>query len=130
LFREDHPVMRARRNADELRERLAIYIDAGSRDALRAHDGAEFVHRALWELDVPHEYHLLRDADHVGPTLPPRLRRAFAWVGARLVGGVLEPSDEERALATHLEPARRAARELDPTLDRTYGLLAAADDAA
>lgn len=124
LFRADHPVTRARRNARELRERLAIYIDAGSRDALHAHDGAEFVHRALWELDVPHEYHLLCDADHVGPTLPPRLRRAFAWVGAKLVGGAPEPSEEERALLAHLEPARRAARELDPTLDRTYGLLA------
>ena len=73
LFRADHPVTRARRKAQELRERLAIYIDAGSRDALHAHDGAEFVHRSLWELDVPHEYHLLRDAGHVGPTLPPRL---------------------------------------------------------
>jgi S-formylglutathione hydrolase len=130
LFCADHPVTRARRNAPELREHLAIYIDAGSRDALHAHDGAEFVHRALWELDVPHEYHLLRDADHVGPTLPSRFRRAFAWVGSRLVGGVPEPSEEERALAAHLESARRAARELDPSLDRSYGLLAGAEDAA
>jgi len=130
LFRADHPVTRARRNAHELRERLAIYIDAGTRDALYAHDGAEFVHRALWELDVPHEYHLLCAADHVGPTLPPRLRRAFAWVAARLGGGAPEPSDEERALRAQLEPARRAARELDPSLDRTYGLLAVGEGAA
>lgn len=130
LFKADHPVTRARRNARELRERLAIYIDVGSRDALHAHDGAEFVHRALWELDVPHEYHLLRDADHVGPTLPSRLQRAFAWVGTRLMGGAPGPSEEERALAAQLEPARRAAREIDPSFDRTYGLLAPAEDDA
>ena len=129
LFRADHPVTRARRNAAVLRERLAIYIDAGSRDALHAHDGAEFVHRALWRLDIPHEYQLLRDANHVGPTLPSRLLRAFAWVTARLSGGAPVPSQEERALAAQLEPAGRAARALDPSLDRTYGLLDAADDA-
>lgn len=124
LFSADHPVTRARRNARALREQgLAIYLDAGSRDALHAHDGAEFLHRVLWELDVPHEYHLLRDADHVGPTLPARLLRAFEWVAVRLARAAPEPSDEERALAAHLDAARRAARELDPSLDRTYGPL-------
>jgi S-formylglutathione hydrolase len=124
LFYADHPVTRARRKSRELREHeLAVYIEAGSRDALHAHDGAEFVHRALWQLDIPHEYHLLRDADHVGPTLPTRLLRAFTWVGARLAGEAPEQSDEERALAAYLEPAKCAARKVDPSLDRTYGSL-------
>jgi S-formylglutathione hydrolase len=34
----------------------------------------------LWELDLSHEYHLVRGADHGGPTMRPRLRTMFAWL--------------------------------------------------
>src|SRR5271156_5002358 len=44
---------------------------------LNAHDGAEFLHRVLWELDLSHEYHLVRSADHGGLTMRPRLRAMF-----------------------------------------------------
>ena len=58
---------------------------------------------------------LWRDADHVGPTLVPRLREAFGFVGRYLSGASpLEPSDEtrsaeERGLREALAPAREAA---------------------
>jgi S-formylglutathione hydrolase len=125
LFATDHPAARARQNAAHIiASELAIWIDAGSRDALSAQDGAEFLHRVLWELDVPHDYHLLRDADHVGPTLAPRLLQAFRWVGEHMTAnGPLEPSPEERDLREYLAAARRAASAADPTLTRTYGLL-------
>jgi S-formylglutathione hydrolase len=85
LYDRDHPVLRARRNAGALRScGLPIYLDAASRDALHAHDGAEHLHRVLWQLDVPHEYRLRRDADHIGPDILDRLRDAFAWIGARV----------------------------------------------
>jgi S-formylglutathione hydrolase len=100
---------------------LAIWIDAGSRDALNAHDGAEALHRALWELDLPHEYHLHRDADHVGPSLAPRLLEAFRWVAG--AGAARAASAEERALREHLAPLRAAASALDPSVARTYGQL-------
>jgi S-formylglutathione hydrolase len=85
LFASDHPATRARQNADALRSRsLAIYLDAAGADALNAHDGAEYLHRVLWSLDIPHEYRLRRDADHVGPDLVDRLSEAFSWVGTFL----------------------------------------------
>lgn len=124
LFERDHPITRARRNADEIRAaELAIWIEAGSRDELNAHDGAEALHRELWRLDIPHEYHLRRDAGHIGPDLPRRLLAAFRWVGEQLRGVERVPGDEERALAQYLEPLRAAAYASDESLARTYGKL-------
>lgn len=105
--------------------RLSRFVfDAGSRDALNAHDGAEALHRELWQLDVPHEYHLMRDADHVGPTLAPRLLEAFRWIGkhTRSTAHVC-PSSEERALREYVASLHANARALDPSLSRTYGQL-------
>lgn len=153
LYAADHPAGRARRHAAAIRAHdLAIYVDAGSADALHAHDGAELLHRVLWDLDIAHEYRLLRDADHVGPTIVPRLEAAFAWVGERLSPRALPLTEAERswsswldaggagapppplpptspvfprALRALLEPARREAARRDPTFGRTYGVLPA-----
>jgi len=123
LFTADHPISRARRHAIQIRATdLAIRIDAGSRDALHAHDGAEALHRALWQLDIRHEYQLLRDADHVGPTLAPRLLEAFRWVGRYTpFPPQVCPSAEERALCDYVAPLYAAASASDPSVSRNYG---------
>jgi S-formylglutathione hydrolase len=152
LFERDHPVTRARRNAEALRTgSLGIYVDASGGDALHAHDGAEHLHRVLWELDIAHEYRLRRDADHIGPEILGRLRDAFAWVGAHVVEPVLAPlsapeqqwadwlaSDRgappppllpptsrlfPEILRAQLAPLRAAAAAKDPTFGRRYGML-------
>jgi S-formylglutathione hydrolase len=83
LFAANNPANRAIRNAERIRERdLAIYIEAGDRDFINVHDGSEFLHRVLWDLDISHEYRLTRGADHVGPTMIPRMREAYTWLGA------------------------------------------------
>jgi S-formylglutathione hydrolase len=125
LFAADHPISRARANAIAIRSAdLAVRIDAGSRDALRAHDGAEALHRELWQLDIAHEYQLLRDADHVGPTLGPRLLEAFRWVARHTrVPAPIPPSAEERALRDYVAPLHAAALAHDPSVTRVYGLL-------
>lgn len=106
----------------------------------------------LWDLDLSHEFRLTAEADHVGPTLLPRLRAAFLWLGERLAPPQPGPQGEaERAWSqwlaqggtdpepampldpgtrTMLEvfhrqmaaPRARAAQE-DPTTDRRFGLL-------
>lgn len=122
LFDSDHPGRRAQRNAGAIRESdLAIWLDTGSRDACNAHDGAEFLHRILWQLDIPHEYHLLRDADHVGPTLVPRIESAFVFVAHHLWNKENPPSAEEVALRDALADARVRAAATDATMLRTYG---------
>jgi S-formylglutathione hydrolase len=80
LWEANNPANRARANAQQIRESgIAIYLEAGDCDFLNAHDGAEYLHRVLWDLDLSHEYHLVRNADHGGPTLRPRLHAMFAW---------------------------------------------------
>ena len=153
LYASDHPAGRAVGNAAALRAAaLSIYLDAGAADALNAHDGAEFLHRVLWELDVRHDYHLWADADHVGPSLLPRLEAAFTWVGSKLAptkivltaleldwqrwldGGTqgkppppLPPTSPllPRVLRTRLAPLREAAQRQDETMSRVFGVLPA-----
>jgi len=100
LWEQNNPANRARANAQQIRDsRLAIYLEAGDRDFLNAHDGAEFLHRVLWDLDVSHEYHLFRGADHGGPSLHPRLRAMFGWFGSLLRPPQMDAAAEERATA-------------------------------
>jgi len=153
LFEANHPANLARANARLIRETgLAIYIEAGDEDFLNAHDGAEFMHRVLWDLDLSHEYHLVRGGDHGGPTLLPRLRAMLTWAGSAMAAmrsAPAAPTAEERAVASwieggmagnppaaaptsreflrilraQLQPIRDRAVASDPTTDRRFGVL-------
>jgi S-formylglutathione hydrolase len=82
VFAANNPANRAIANATEIRKHdLAIYLECGDDDFINVHDGAEYLHRVLWDLDISHEYRLTRGADHVGPTLIPRMREAYLWLG-------------------------------------------------
>jgi S-formylglutathione hydrolase len=150
LYRRDSPVDRARQYAGALSQSaLAIYIDAAGQDTLNAHDGAEFLHRALWQLDLAHEYRLRRDADHAGPDFAARLIEAFGWLGGHLApppaaalseperaweawldGHGPEPAEPlspisrlfPRLLRARLAEPRRLAALDDPTVQRRYGV--------
>jgi S-formylglutathione hydrolase len=152
-WESNNPANRARANAGQIRESgLAIYLDAGDEDFLNAHDGAEFLHRQLWDLDISHEYHLVRDGDHGGPTMRPRMRTMFAWVGsvlnawrsmsaqpsaealavsAWIEGGMsgsppaAAPASPEfiRILRAQFKPLRDQAASSDYTTRRRYGIL-------
>jgi len=153
VFKANNPANLAMANADAIRASgLAIYLEAGDEDVFNLHDGAEFLHRVLWDLDIPHEYHMARGADHIGPSLRPRMRATYSWVGS-----VLTPPDPkgdeitaaERAWVAWMEgeskgnppvidpmsPAmvrayrrwlaspREKAAQIDPTTNRRYGVL-------
>jgi S-formylglutathione hydrolase len=131
LFEANNPANRARANAHAIRESgLAIYLEAGDADFVNAHDGTEFLHRALWDLDISHEYRLTRAADHGGPTMVPRMREALKWVGEALTAGrtTMTPADQTSRLVlqemrAQLEPLRAQALVLDPTTARRFGVL-------
>jgi S-formylglutathione hydrolase len=98
LWEANNPANRAQANAAELRQSgLPIYLETAGRDFLNAHDGGEFLHRILWDLDLPHEYHVVRDADHGGPTMRPRLARMFAWLAALMRPAALDSTVEQAA---------------------------------
>ena len=148
LWESNNPANRARANAQQIRDSgLAIYIEAGDSDFLNAHDGAEFLHRVLWDLDLSHEYHLVRGADHGGLTMRPRLRALFAWLGS--VWKPVQPDAAAEQAATawlqsgrqgkppagatttnafihflraSFEPLRAQAAKSDPSANRRFGL--------
>ncbi len=153
LFKANNPANLAIANADAIRASgLAIYIEAADQDVFNLHDGAEFLHRLLWDLDIAHEYHMARGADHVGPSLLPRMRSAYAWVGSVLRppdpraneitpaerdwvewmegGSISDPPPIDplspamvRAYRRWLASAREMAAKIDPTTNRRYGVL-------
>jgi S-formylglutathione hydrolase len=153
LFRENNPANVAIANADRIRASgLAIYVEAADQDVFNLHDGAEFLHRVLWDLDIGHDYHVACGADHVGPSLPPRMRATYGWVGSKLMPH--EPKSNEitpaerawvewmesgstgtpplidpmnpamvRAYRRWLASAREGAAKVDRTTTRRYGVL-------
>jgi S-formylglutathione hydrolase len=149
LWESNNPANRARANAQQIRDSgLAIYLEAAERDFLNAHDGAEFLHRLLWDLDVSHEYHLVRGADHGGPTMGPRLPALFAWFGSLWNPAQPDAALEQSATAwlqsgmqgkppagatttsafidflrARFEPIRAQAAETDTTSNRIFGRL-------
>jgi S-formylglutathione hydrolase len=147
-----HVVARLRAQADAIRASgLAIMIECGDRDAFSLQDGAEYLHRVLWDLDISHEYHLRRGVDHVGPELAARQRAALLFAGRALnsrdpgrpaaevpaefrawldagAAGPPPPVDFSApagpaVLRLLTEPQRQAALARDPEPDRRYGRL-------
>jgi S-formylglutathione hydrolase len=107
----ESPAALARDNADAIRSTaLKIYLEVGDRDVLNLHDGTEFLHRVLWELDIRHEYHLVYGADHVGVSLLPRHQEAYRFLGAALTPKPVqttpyEPNAQERAWSDWIQNA-------------------------
>ena len=149
LWEANNPANRARANSHAIRESgMAIYVEAAENDFLNAHDGAEFLHRQLWDLDLSHEYRLVRGGDHGGPTMRPRLRAMFAWLGSVLNPPVPDAAIEQAAkewlesgmtdkppagatttqafldaMRSRFEPLRAQAAETDPAARRRFGVL-------
>jgi S-formylglutathione hydrolase len=124
VFAANNPANRAIANANQIRKHdLAIYLECGDDDFINVHDGTEYLHRVLWDLDVPHEYRLTLGADHVGPTLIPRMREAYLWLGTRLTPSTDAPDKLVQSLRAQMEPVRRQAAISDPTVNRRYGRL-------
>ena len=72
----------AQNNASAIRESgTRIYLECGDHDYYNGHDGAEFLHRVLWDNRIEHEYRLLHDCDHVGSSLAWRVEEAHRWLG-------------------------------------------------
>lgn len=121
VWEANQPSVRARANADAIRDSgLAIYLEVGDDDGLLLHDGTEFLHRVLWDLDISHEYHLVRNGDHLGPSLAKRLVETFSWLGSVLTQketDAIELSESERAWMAWA--GRGFSGEAPPPLDPT-----------
>lgn len=87
-FLADHPPNIAADNAQTIIDSgLEIYLEVGDDDLLNLQDGGEFLHRILWDRDVRHEFHLVRWADHGGPSMNDRIVESHVFLAAALGGG-------------------------------------------
>jgi len=85
-WRANNPAAIATENAQRIKDsRLAIFFECGDRDRLRLYDGANFLHRTLTDLGTVHEYRLVPGADHIGPTVAPRLQIGLEFLGRALM---------------------------------------------
>lgn len=64
---------------------LQIYIEVGDLDMFNLHEGVEYLHRVMWDHGVPHEYRLVRGADHTGASVPPRMRDALRFLNLNVL---------------------------------------------
>jgi S-formylglutathione hydrolase len=81
FWRDNNPASMVADNPSKIRDSgLEIYLDAGDEDQFWLYEGAEFLHRVLWTQRVRHEYHLVRGADHVGPSMAVRLNEAIRFL--------------------------------------------------
>ena len=82
FWRTNNPLNLAVENAGPIvAAGMAIYIECGDRDLIHAHFGAEALHRTLFDAGISHEYRLVQGANHVGPTVGPRVVDALRFIG-------------------------------------------------
>ena len=62
----------------------AIYLDCGAADEFRLHEGAEYLHRLLGELAVPHIFRSVPDGRHIDDKVPERQEAAIRFIGGAL----------------------------------------------
>jgi len=73
-WESNNPASIALKNSDVIRKSgIKIYIEVGTKDQRGFFRGTDFLHRILFDHNIPHEYRLVYGADHVGPTLIPRM---------------------------------------------------------
>ncbi len=108
----NHPAAIVVAGAAKLRDSgLQIYVEAGDEDVFWLYEGAEFLHRTLWDQKVKHEYHLVRGADHVGRTLVPRTKEAL-----RFLARTLQPPSRDPAVGrsrAKIDPLKKGLKERD-----------------
>jgi S-formylglutathione hydrolase len=111
----------ARRDA-LLASGLQIYLEVGDLDMFHLDEGVEFLHRVLWDHALPHEYRQVHGADHLGRTLPGRLRDALKFLSTHVLNPP-PPDDSYEAGKRLVETLKRAAGVDDsaprPPLPRT-----------
>lgn len=79
----NNPATLAKRDPERLLG-LGIYLDVGDQDMLYLYEGTEFLHRILFDARLAHEYRLVHGAEHVGPSLEPRLADAIGFIGRQI----------------------------------------------
>ena len=90
-WNKNNPAYIVRENADKIRKsEIKIYIEVGTEDSFGLYRGADFLHRVLFDRDIPHEYRLVYGADHIGISFRERLVNGFSFIN-RIINPLEEP---------------------------------------
>ena len=110
-FQRENPASIVESAPSRLQE-SAIYIEVGDRDAFGFVEGVDFMHRLLWRHRIPHEYRLVRWADHVGSTVMERSRDRFHFL-ARYLEQPTAPEPSVESFRRRMAESHRA-RGMEP----------------
>lgn len=110
-FLRENPASIVERDPSRLL-RSAIYIEVGEQDGFGFVEGSDFMHRLLWRHRIPHEFRLVRWADHVGSTMVERSRDRFRFLARYLEQPTTPEPAVERFRARMAE--RHRSRGLEP----------------
>lgn len=110
----NNPSTIATRDPDRLLG-LGIYFDVGDQDMLYLDEGAEFLHRILFDSAIGHEFRFVRGADHVGPSLEPRLYDALGFIGRQIASPPWIDDATLNARAIFDQQKRAAGLPVEPT---------------
>ncbi|MBD3745730.1 MAG: esterase [Sphingopyxis terrae] len=80
---QNNPASIASRAPDRLLG-LGVYLEVGDQDMLYLYEGAEFLHRVLFDARLAHEYRLVHGAEHIGPSLLPRMADALGFIARQI----------------------------------------------
>lgn len=85
FWKVNHPTSIAVANSTAIAAQdLTIYLECGDDDRTNAQYGAELLHRCLFDVGITHEYRLTQGANHVGPSVGPRVSSALRFLGRSL----------------------------------------------
>ena len=82
-FERENPASIVESDPSRLQD-SAIYVEVGDQDGFGFVEGVDFMHRLLWRHRIPHEFRLVRWADHVGSTVMERSRDRFRFLARYL----------------------------------------------
>ncbi|MBW1710857.1 MAG: esterase [Deltaproteobacteria bacterium] len=103
----NNPANIAQRDAEKIRSsKLGVYLECGDEDYFYLYRGTEFLHRILWDHQIPHEYHIVRGANHLGRTVGPRAMEGLEFLG-RVVNPPSADDPEIEMLHKMLDPLKK-----------------------
>lgn len=105
----------ARRDAI-VKSGLQIYLEVGDADMFHLDEGNEFLHRVLWDHGIAHEYRLVHGADHLGRTIPARLRDGFRFLNLHVLNP--PPPDNSYAAGAAMVRGLKVLRGVDDSAPR------------
>ncbi|MHA2390963.1 MAG: alpha/beta hydrolase [Promethearchaeota archaeon] len=91
-WNRNNPANIVRERAKKIRQSgIKIYLEVGTEDFFGLFRGTEFLHRILFDHNIPHEYRYVLGADHIGVSLRERITNGFSFLNR-----VINPLEESQ----------------------------------